>query len=88
MLTDFFCGHSYEEHFPLNIIIFISFIQSCFSLEFFDKVNKHITQVPRMQYVYASAYLCSAVCVLAHVHVFMHANVCVCVQTVWVGVCV
>ena len=58
------------------------------ALEFFDKVNKHITQDPRMQYVYASAYLCFSVCVCWRMFMCLCMRMCVCVQTVWVGVCV
>lgn len=56
------------------------------SLSVFDKVNKHVTQVPHIECVYACACLAFSICLLADVHVYLfyigttvYACKCVCV---------
>lgn len=57
------------------------------SLPVFDKVNKHVTQVPHIECVYVCACLGFSICLLAMFmyiyfisgQLFMHASVCMCV---------
>lgn len=59
----------------------------------FDKVNKHFTQVPHIECVYASAHLAFSIRLLAHVDVYLfnigttvYACKCVCLCVCVVGV--